>query len=158
MTKNDYVMLEMDFDTEAAAVDFLGRLQNDTWKTGVAPRSCEPSTRIIETVAIEMVPALAGTALFAPDRRPQEKPLPPMPVGVFGAPRSHSEGGDTFQPGAVVAVHDARLPPQFQPLRCHLQTGQVVVEPWALEAGPAERRVRYLCRAGNQAPTGVARP
>jgi len=40
-------------------VDFLGRLQNDTWKTGVTAPALvgEPSTRIIETVSIENVAA-----------------------------------------------------------------------------------------------------
>ncbi|CAH0289180.1 MULTISPECIES: hypothetical protein [Micrococcales] len=59
LDQQDYVMLEMDFDTQAAAVDFLGRLQNDTWKTGVTAPALvgEPSTRIIETVAIENVAA-----------------------------------------------------------------------------------------------------
>jgi hypothetical protein len=33
LDQEDYVMLEMDFDTQEAAVDFLARLQNDTWKT-----------------------------------------------------------------------------------------------------------------------------
>ncbi|XAS65673.1 hypothetical protein ACOM2C_02570 [Pseudarthrobacter sp. So.54] len=59
LDQQDYVMLEMDFDTQEAAVDFLGRLQNDTWKTGVTAPSLvgEPSTRIVETVAIEEVVA-----------------------------------------------------------------------------------------------------
>ncbi|MGM9473444.1 hypothetical protein ACS5PJ_15755 [Pseudarthrobacter sp. YS3] len=59
LDQEDYVMLEMDFDTQEAAVDFLGRLQNDTWKTGVTAPSLvgEPSTRIIETVSIQNVTA-----------------------------------------------------------------------------------------------------
>jgi hypothetical protein len=59
LDQEDYVMLEMDFDTQEAAVDFLARLQNDTWKTGVTAPTLvgEPSTRIIETVAIEKVAA-----------------------------------------------------------------------------------------------------
>jgi hypothetical protein len=59
LDQEDYVMLEMDFDTQEAAVDFLARLQNDTWKTGVTAPALvgEPSTRIIETVSIEKVAA-----------------------------------------------------------------------------------------------------
>lgn len=59
LDQEDYVMLEMDFDSQEAAVDFLARLQNDTWKTGVtAPVLVgEPSTRIIETVAMEKIGA-----------------------------------------------------------------------------------------------------
>jgi hypothetical protein len=55
LDQEDYVMLEMDFDTQEAAVDFLARLQNDTWKTGVTAPTLvgEPSTRIVETVAIQ---------------------------------------------------------------------------------------------------------
>ncbi|MGY3380057.1 hypothetical protein [Arthrobacter sp. H-02-3] len=57
--QQDYVMLQMDFDTQEAAVEFLARLQNDTWKTGVTAPALvgEPSTRIIETVSIENVVA-----------------------------------------------------------------------------------------------------
>lgn len=57
LDQEDYVMLQMDFDTQEAAVDFLGRLQNDTWKTGVTAPTLvgEPSTRIIETVDVQRV-------------------------------------------------------------------------------------------------------
>jgi hypothetical protein len=59
LDQDDYVMLEMDFDTQEAAVDFLARLENDTWKTGATAPALvgEPTTRIIETVAIETVAA-----------------------------------------------------------------------------------------------------
>lgn len=55
LDQEDYVMLEMDFDTQDAAVDFLARLQNDTWKTGVTAPTLvgEPSTRIVETIAVQ---------------------------------------------------------------------------------------------------------
>lgn len=55
LDQEDYVMLEMDFDTQEAAVDFLARLQNDTWKTGVTAPTLvgEPSTRIVETIAAQ---------------------------------------------------------------------------------------------------------
>ncbi|MEO5319180.1 hypothetical protein PV761_11420 [Arthrobacter sp. CC3] len=55
LDQEDYVMLELDFDTQEAAVDFLARLQTDTWKTGVTAPALvgEPSTRIIETVEVQ---------------------------------------------------------------------------------------------------------
>jgi hypothetical protein len=60
LDQQDYVMLELDFETQEAAASFLARLENDVWKTGVTAPSLlgEPATRIVETVAIESLDAI----------------------------------------------------------------------------------------------------
>lgn len=57
--QDNYVMLELDFETQEAAVFFLAQLENDVWKTGVTAPALlgEPETRIVETLAIETVKA-----------------------------------------------------------------------------------------------------
>lgn len=57
--QEDYVMLELDFETQEAAAFFLARLENDVWKTGVAALALpgEPTTRIVETIATETLGA-----------------------------------------------------------------------------------------------------
>jgi hypothetical protein len=55
--RNDYVVLELDFETQEAAVMFLARLEEEVWKLEtVAPALAGvPETRILETVANETV-------------------------------------------------------------------------------------------------------
>ncbi|NKX55561.1 hypothetical protein [Arthrobacter mobilis] len=57
--EENHVMVELDFETQEAAVFFLARLENDVWKSGAAAQALlnEPSTRIIETLAVETLEA-----------------------------------------------------------------------------------------------------
>ena len=49
---DDYVMIELDFETQEAAVMFLARLEEEVWTSGpVAPALLgTPETRIVEVV------------------------------------------------------------------------------------------------------------
>lgn len=49
---DDYVIAELDFDTQEAAAMFLARLEEDVWKSGVAAPALAgtPETRIVEVV------------------------------------------------------------------------------------------------------------
>ncbi|MFD1213456.1 hypothetical protein ACFQ36_15550 [Arthrobacter sp. GCM10027362] len=55
LDEKNHAILELDFDTEEAAAEFLLRLQNDLWKTNLMSQALAgpPSTTIIETVALE---------------------------------------------------------------------------------------------------------
>lgn len=49
---DDYVIIELDFDTQEAAVMFLARLEEEVWKSGPAAPALvgTPETRIVEVV------------------------------------------------------------------------------------------------------------
>ena len=49
---DDYVMIELDFETQEAAVMFLARLEEEVWKSGSAAPALvgTPETRIVEIV------------------------------------------------------------------------------------------------------------
>jgi hypothetical protein len=55
--RNDYVMVELDFETQEAAVMFLARLEEEVWPVDAAATILVgiPETRIVETVASETV-------------------------------------------------------------------------------------------------------
>ena len=48
------VLLDLDFDTQEVAAEFLSRLQTDLWKGNLLSQALTgaPTTQIIETVAI----------------------------------------------------------------------------------------------------------
>jgi hypothetical protein len=49
---DDYVMIELDFDTQEAAVMFLARLEEEVWKSDTAAPALvgTPETRIVQVV------------------------------------------------------------------------------------------------------------
>jgi len=53
--QDDYVLIELDFETQEAAVMFLARLEEEVWTTGVAAPALvgAPETRILETLSNE---------------------------------------------------------------------------------------------------------
>jgi hypothetical protein len=54
LNENKHVLLDLDFDTQEAAAEFLSRLQTDLWKGNLLSQALTgaPTTQIIETVAI----------------------------------------------------------------------------------------------------------
>ncbi|NKX49288.1 hypothetical protein HER39_01570 [Arthrobacter deserti] len=60
--QDNYVMVDLDFETQEAAVFFLAKLQDEVWTTGAAASALlgEPTTRVLETLAVVTVRAPSG--------------------------------------------------------------------------------------------------
>ncbi|MCG2623140.1 hypothetical protein LVY72_14660 [Arthrobacter sp. I2-34] len=59
LDEKNVAILELDFDTEEAAAEFLPRLQNEVWKSDLMSQALAeaPVTKIVETIAMESLAA-----------------------------------------------------------------------------------------------------